>query len=125
EFLGFIENFDDVTALMKSSKIFVIPSTQEGGASIVAQEANASGLPVIAVDHPLGIDKKLIREETNGFFVKLDPVAIAEKVKLLLSDTRMLKELSLRSMKVAKNWDWEKVVGRLEEVYLSCLYPRV
>ena len=124
KFHGFIEDFDEVTALMKSSKLFVIPSTQEGGASIVAQEANASGLPVIAVDHPLGIDKRLVREGVNGFFVKLDPAALAEKMRLLLSHKRMLKNVSLRSLDLAKKWDWDEVVDKLEKVYL-CVRPHV
>jgi glycosyltransferase involved in cell wall biosynthesis len=118
-FHGFVEDFDEVLSLMKASKVFVIPSIQEGGASIVTQEANACGLPVIAVDHPLGIDKRLIKQGTNGFFVRLAPDAIADKIKLLLQKKSLLKEMSAKSMRFVKKWDWDNITKTLEKVYES------
>lgn len=117
KFFGFVEDFREVVTFMKSSKVFVIPSTQEGGASIVTQEANASGLPIIAVDHPLGIDKRLIKNGVNGFFTKLSPAAIAEKIKLLLVDGDMRKNMAQRSLMMAKEWDWNRIVQILEKTY--------
>lgn len=117
KFFGFVEDFDRVIALMKSSKVFVIPSIQEGGASIVTQEANACGLPVIAVDHPLGIDKRLINDGVNGFFTQLSPVAIAGKIKLLLADKDLRKNMATQTLKLAKEWDWDRIVQVLEKVY--------
>lgn len=117
KFFGFVEDFNEVTALMKSSKVFVIPSTQEGGASIVTLEANACGLPVIAIDHPLGIDKRLIRTNVNGFFVGLSPEAVAEKVRLLLGDEKLRRKMGENSANFAMHYDWEKITGLIEGVY--------
>lgn len=117
KFFGFVEDFDEVSALMKSSKVFVIPSTQEGGASIVTLEANACGLPVIAVDHPLGIDKRLILSGKTGFFVKLTPDAIAEKIRLLLSDEKLRSQMKADAIEFAQGYDWEKITGEIEKVY--------
>ena len=117
KFFGFVEDFGDVTALMKSSKVFVIPSTQEGGASIVTLEANACGLPVIAVDHPLGIDKRLISDGKTGFFVKLSPENMAEKIRLLLGDKKLRSSMGADAVKFSQNYDWERIVDLLEKVY--------
>ncbi len=121
KFHGFVEDHDDVISLMKSSKVFVIPSIQEGGASIVTQEANACGLPAIAVDHPLGIDKRLIVQGENGFFTEVKPEAIAERIKQLLSDENLRKKMSENSLNFAREWDWENVVDKLENVYNSVI----
>ncbi len=117
KFFGFVEDFRDVTALMKSSKVFVIPSTQEGGASIVTLEANACGLPVIAADHPLGIDKRLILEGKTGFFVKLSPENMAEKIRLLLADDRLRSGMGADAVRFSQNYDWERIADMLEKVY--------
>ncbi len=117
KFFGFVEDFGEVTARMKSSKIFVIPSIQEGGASIVTLEANACGLPVIAVDHPLGIDKRLILAGKTGFFVKLAPEAIAEKTRSLLKNERLRTDMGKNAAEFAQRYDWEKITSTIEEVY--------
>lgn len=116
-FFGFVEGFGEVIALMKSAKVFVIPSTQEGGASIVTLEANASGLPVIAVDHPLGIDRRLVLDGRTGFFVKLSPEAIAEKIRLLMKDKKLREEMSASAVEFSRGYDWERIVGSVEKVY--------
>jgi len=117
KFFGFVEDFDEVAARMKSSKVFVIPSIQEGGASIVTLEANACGLPAIAADHPLGIDKRLILMGETGFFVKVTPEAFAEKIKLLLKNKQLRTEMSKNAIKFAQQYDWGKIAGTIEEVY--------
>ncbi|KUO39424.1 MAG: hypothetical protein AVW05_01525 [Hadesarchaea archaeon DG-33] len=117
KFFGFIEDFDEVAALMKSSKVFVIPSIQEGGASIVTLEANACGLPVIAIDHPLGIDKRLILTGETGFFVELGSDAIAEKIRLLLKDNELREKMGKNAIKFAQPYDWDKITDLIEKVY--------
>ncbi|MEM4202355.1 MAG: glycosyltransferase, partial [Candidatus Hadarchaeum sp.] len=112
-----VEDFREVIGLMKSSKVFVIPSTQEGGASIVTLEANACGLPAIAVDHPLGIDKRLILEGKTGFFVKLSPDAIAERVGTLLRDEKIREKISANAVELSRSYDWNRIVGLVERVY--------
>jgi len=117
KFFGFVEDFIEVAARMKSSKVFVIPSIQEGGASIVTLEANACGLPVIAIDHPLGIDKRLILAGETGFFVKLSPEAIAEKIRLLLKDNELRGEMGKNAVKFAQRYDWDRITDLIEKVY--------
>lgn len=117
KFFGFVEDSKEVAAYMKSSKIFVIPSTQEGGASIVTLEANACGLPVIAIDHPLGIDKRLILAGETGFFVELTPEAIAEKIRLLLKTNELREKVGKKAIKFAQKYDWDRITDLIEKVY--------
>lgn len=120
KFFGFLESFEDVLSIMKASRIFVHPSTREGGASIVSLEANACGLPVIAVKHELGIDKKLIIDGYNGYFVDLlSPELIAEKVRLLLEEEGSYMEIKANAVTFAREYDWNKIATLLEEVYFS------
>ena len=63
-----MEKHEDVYSLMKSSKVFVLPSTREGfGISVI--EANACGIPVITVRHENNASKDLIQVGRTDLFV--------------------------------------------------------
>lgn len=117
KFFGFVENHNDILSVLKSSKIFVNPSVQEGGASIVLFEANACGLPAIAVKHPNGIDKELIKDGENGFFTEVSEKAIAEKIRLLLRNRKLLKKMSALSKKGVRKYDWDAIARDAEKAY--------
>jgi glycosyltransferase involved in cell wall biosynthesis len=117
KFLGFLENHDDIYALMKSSKVFVLPSTREGF-GIVVIEANACGIPVITISHKNNAARDLIEEGRNGFICQLSEEEIAKRI------IRILKNSSYRKMKkacmdLAKKYDWDKIIDEIEEVYLK------
>lgn len=118
KFLGFLEDFDEVISIMKSSKVFVHPSTREGGASIVTLEANACGLPIVAIKHKLGISSELIKDGFNGFFLeKLSSQLMAEKVNLILENEKLKRKMQNNAKKFVRPYDWEKIVDLIEEVY--------
>ena len=118
KFLDFLENHDDVYALMKSSKVFVLPSTREGF-GIVVIEANACGIPVITIDHQNNAARDLIEEGKNGFVCQLDENEIAKKIMRILENSsgRKMKKVC---MGLAKKYDWDKIVDEIEEVYKIC-----
>lgn len=115
KFLGFLENHDDVYALMKSSKVFVLPSTREGF-GIVVIEANACGIPVITVNHENNAARDLIEEGKNGFVCQLNEEEIAKRIVRILENSsgRKMKKVC---MDLAKKYDWDKIVDEIEEVY--------
>lgn len=117
-FFGFVNDHRDVMSIMKASKIFVHPSTQEGGPSIVALEANACGLPVIAVNHKMGISSELIVDGYNGFLIeRLTPELVAEEVCLILENKKMGKEMRQNAINFARLYDWKRLINLIEDVY--------
>jgi L-malate glycosyltransferase len=117
-FTGAIEDFDAAIRLLKSSLLFVNPSTKEGGGSITLFEANACGLPVIAVRCPHGIDPDLIREGENGYFVdELSAQKIADKLIALLDNNETREANALQAKKMAAQYDWDVVADQHENAY--------
>jgi len=102
---------------MKSSKVFVLPSTREGF-GIVVIEANACGIPVVTVDHKDNAAKDLIEEGKNGFVCQLNEEEIAKRIMRILENNsgRKMKEVC---MDLAKKYDRDKIVDEIEGVYLK------
>ena len=117
KFLGFLENHDDVYTIMKLSKVFVLPSTREGF-GIVVIEANACGIPVITVDHKDNAARDLIVEGKNGFVCQLNEEEIAKKIMRILENSSGRK-MKKACMNLAKKYDWDKIIDKVEEVYLQ------
>lgn len=105
QFMNNIEDIDEVYALMKSSKVFVLPSTREGF-GIVVLEANACGLPVITTNHPDNAAKNLIHSK-NGHQVTLSAEHIAQAI---LTDWK-------KDVEVEPEHDWNHIVGKIEKEY--------
>lgn len=116
-FTGALDDFDEVISWLKASKVFVHPSTKEGGGSITLFEANACGLPVIAVKCANGIDPLLIEQGKNGYFVEPRPERIADTASFLLNNPVQLAENSTFSKKDAAKYDWDIIASQYEQVY--------
>ncbi|MHB1334875.1 MAG: glycosyltransferase family 4 protein [Candidatus Humimicrobiaceae bacterium] len=116
-FLGFLGNHDDVYAIMKSSKVFVLPSTREGF-GIVVIEANACGLPVITIDHKDNAARDLIEEGKNGFICQLDKEKIA-KIIVGILENNLDQKMKNSCMDIAKKYSWDKSIDKIEKVYLK------
>jgi len=115
KFFGFVEDDEEVYSLMKSSKIFVLPSIREGF-GVVVLEANACGIPVITVEHKLNNAADLIENGKNGFIVKLSPNAIADKIIEMIRYVD-LNEISKHAKNFANQYDWEAITKKVEDVY--------
>ncbi len=113
-FKGFLEDERKLYALIKSSRIFVLPSTREGF-GIVVIEANASGIPVIAINHRDNAARDLIIEGHNGYRVNLKAQEIAQRIGMILD------EKSRKNIKAyypfIKDYDWGNISSRLLEIY--------
>jgi len=120
EFLDFIENYDDFIAIMKSSKIFVLPSTREGF-GITALEANACGLPVIAVKHEQSAVNEIVKDGINGFLVNLSDEDIEEKILEILKNETLREKMSKNSVEIARRYDWNNIIIPLEKLYTKIL----
>lgn len=117
-FLGFLENPDDVISHMKSAKVFAFPSTREGF-GIAAVEANASGLPVVTVNHPQNAACDLILDGKNGFLCRQNEQDMATKIEAAISRK---KEMEASSRDAVKKYDWERIIDAVEEAYETALH---
>jgi len=115
DFLGFLDSEEELIAKMKSSKIFVLPSTREGfGISLL--EANACGLPAVVVNARKSAAASLIKEGVNGLICDLSAQSMASKIEDILKNN-FYKKMSGSSKEFAKGYDWGEIASRAEEVY--------
>lgn len=118
KFIGKVPN-EEVPEYMVGSDAFVLPSLSEGFPNVVL-EAMASALPIVA--SKVGGLPEIVKDGENGFLVEpKNPGQIAEKVLLLFGGEELRKSISRNNKEKAKDYSWESVVERLEEVYLEVL----
>lgn len=115
DFLGFLDSEEELISKMKSSKIFVLPSTREGfGISLL--EANACGLPAVVVDSKKNAAVSLIKEGVNGSFCDLSERSMALEIEKLLKND-LYKKMVDSSKENAKKYEWDEVVKKTERAY--------
>ena len=110
--LGFLDDYNEALALMKSSGIFASPSTREGF-GMAALEANACGLPVVTVKHKMNAVMDLVTKET-GVVCQPTEQALAEAI---CSTLKKKGKMRGRCIEEAKKYDWEEICNRAERVY--------
>jgi L-malate glycosyltransferase len=108
---GFVTDYSVVIGLMKSSKVFILPSVREGF-GIVAIEAMACGLSLVTVDHPRNAASTHVFSGA-GSLTTLDASDIARGISECLrkpADQHTLYEYGAAH-------DWDKIAQDLEEYY--------
>jgi glycosyltransferase involved in cell wall biosynthesis len=99
--------------------VCVIPSDYESF-GLVALEAEASGVPVIASKR--GGLRFLLEEGKTGLFLKnRTPHELANKIVFILRNRQLREEMSKNAIEFAKSYSWELVAERQLEVYREIL----
>lgn len=112
--IDFISNEEMVNAY-HASDVFTIMSPYEGQ-SIVALQAAASGLPIIAAS--AGALPEICRDNENGFLVNTyDYKTLAEKMNILAKDEKMRQKFGNESRKISLLHQRPKVLHQLEVIY--------
>ena len=112
-------NEDKLISILKSSRVFVSCSTNEGF-GIAFLEANAAGLPVVGIDHPNNAAKEIIFHGINGLLVNLRCREISHAIHILLTNEDLRKRMADAGKKFSLNFDWD----RIAKLYLR-LYERL
>jgi glycosyltransferase involved in cell wall biosynthesis len=97
----------------KRSNIFMLASSSEGQ-PLTLLEAMASGTPIIASDI-MGI-----REIVGNAGILVNPPSsenFARAIDNLIQDKKLINILSKRGIKKAKNYDWDKIIEKFENVF--------
>lgn len=113
----FIPFIDDIWPVWFSTDIAVVPSTEPEPFGMVAIEAMAAGVPVIAAKHG-GLMDILVNEETGIFFTPRDVLALADAIDRLSADAGLRKRLgSAGAIRQAKLFSVESQVELSSTVY--------
>ncbi len=118
-FTGFIPD-SEVTDLMLSSDLMVIPSVYEPF-GVVALEAMTADLPVVASDvDGLG---EIIKHEKNGILVyPRDPASIAWGISRIMSDPQNTRKLTENASKdVEEKYTWDAIAKLTLKAYRKML----
>ena len=110
-----LKEYDEVIAILKASKVLVLPSTREGF-GIVVLEAFSCGVPVVTVSSPRNAATELIDGDT-GFIVNPDARELGESIYKLITDDILRKKMSLSVISKAQEYDWDKITEQLLDIY--------
>ncbi|MFC3886615.1 glycosyltransferase family 4 protein [Bacillus songklensis] len=114
--LGYVPE-ELLSVLYSGSELFAFPSLYEGF-GLPPLEAMAYGVPVISS----GIDTmKEILGDAAVYFDPNNPQDIAEKIKLMLNDSSLCKEISEKGLEQVKKYSWEETARQTLQVYRSLL----
>jgi glycosyltransferase involved in cell wall biosynthesis len=108
--LGRVDDDDRPYALMKSSKVLVLPSVREGF-GLVALEALAAGIPVVTTCHENNATKDLVRDKVNGCLATATAKDLREKIDYVL-DMRA----QMRPGEGIEQYDWDVAASRYEKI---------
>jgi glycosyltransferase involved in cell wall biosynthesis len=111
-FFGFVSD-QTLAALYRLANVFVFPSLYEGF-GLPPLEAMASGTPVITSN------VSSLPEVVGDAALMIDPydpAAIADAMARVLTDTDLRVDLQGRGLARAREFSWERSIGRVREIY--------
>ena len=100
---------------IRSAALMLVPSHTETF-GLVALEAAASGVPVIARDAG-GLREAVVAGETGELVAGDDPAVWADTISRMLADTDGLKRMGAAARRHALRRSWQASADRLVEVY--------
>ncbi|MBU1671183.1 MAG: glycosyltransferase family 4 protein [Actinobacteria bacterium] len=113
--VGFVPN-EDLPAYYSAASVFCAPALGGESFGVVLIEAMASGTPVVASDIP---GYASVVEQAGGgvLFPRDDSEGLAHEVADLLADEDRRRELSRRGIEGVKEFSWDRLAPRIEEIY--------
>lgn len=106
---------DRVVAIYKSADIFALPSVNEGF-GMVAIEAMAAGLPIVASE--VGGLKDIIEDGVDGLLCSpASPESLATAIGRILNEPGLRSHLAAAAERTVQRYDWTTVSGEYLQVY--------
>jgi len=115
-FVRYVGVVDDVSPLLAAADVLLLPSETESF-GLVALEAMASGVPVVASD--VGGIPEVVEHGVTGFLAPVGDVdAMAEYCRKLLTDCRDGKRFGAAARKRAEElFDYRTIIPQYERIY--------
>ncbi|MGB5932880.1 MAG: glycosyltransferase [Anaerolineae bacterium] len=113
-FLG-ARDQDTLLYYYSAAQVCVVPSYYESF-GMVALEAMACGAPVIASN--VGGLTFTVKDGVTGYLVPDgDPAALSEKLKLILTDEKVRRQMGEEGIKTAQRYRWPLVANKITSLY--------
>ena len=119
DFIGWVPEAEDLAKIYNQSKIFVMPSFNEGGPR-VCLEAMACKIPVIT--SKVGIMLDIIKDNENALFINWDSEDISKKINLLLEDKNLYKKIAENGYKTIQQFERKKAIKNYAKFYKNLFY---
>jgi glycosyltransferase involved in cell wall biosynthesis len=104
----------DVAPLYQLADALVFPTSYEAF-PLVALEAAASGLPILAT--PVNGVRELISDGENGFLIEADASDIGARLRALGEDRELRRRLGGAARAAALDYSWARMVERHDALY--------
>ncbi len=104
----------DVAPLYELADALVFPTSYEAF-PLVALEAAASGLPIVATD--VNGVRELVRDGVEGFLVERDPDQIAARLRRLAGEPELRTAMGRAARESALDYSWDRMVDRHIALY--------
>jgi glycosyltransferase involved in cell wall biosynthesis/predicted metal-dependent phosphoesterase TrpH len=118
-FLGWLDG-EELARVYASADLFLFCSRTDTFGQVIL-EAQASGLPVIAVD--AGGPSSLIRDGRTGRLCPSEPAALADAVLEFAGSPSLRDRLARRALNAARSRSWESALAELAAGYARALGP--
>ena len=119
--LGRVSDEDKARAL-SASDIYIAPNTGGESFGIVLVEAMAAGAAVVASDIPAFVAVGQ-NGDSAALFPNGDALGLANAVCKLLGNSQVRKSLAERGARRSRDFDWNTVTDKVEEVYNAVAAP--
>lgn len=106
----------DVAPIYQLADAFVFPTSYEAF-PLVALEAAASGLPILAT--PVNGIRELVTDGVNGFLIARDGEEIARRLRELGDDPALRQRLGSAARSASLDYRWARMVERHDELYAT------
>ncbi|MEM9592043.1 MAG: glycosyltransferase family 4 protein [Pseudomonadota bacterium] len=119
-YVRFLGQRGDMPDIYASANLAVVPSMLQEAFGLVALEASASGIPVVAFD--VGGIAEVVRHDRNGVLVPQgDVTALSKAIAQVCSDPNRRANLGAAGRELADDFSLAKHVDRLSQLYRRIL----
>jgi glycosyltransferase involved in cell wall biosynthesis/predicted metal-dependent phosphoesterase TrpH len=118
-FLGWLHG-GELAKVYASADVFLFPSATDTFGQVIL-EAQASGLPVIAV--AAGGPLALVEDRVSGLLCEADPDSLGGALVELASSPLLRERLTRAALSAVRERTWERALKRLGEGYRHALAP--
>lgn len=119
--ISFLGKFKDADKfkLLRSSKIFVLPSEREGYSIATLEAMHCGAVPIVSkpkYDEVFGCSDFVINNVTGLYFNLGNIVDLKEKILYLLFNSEIFNIIKLNAQEMSKQYSWKSIMDKYEEV---------